>query len=294
VSRNTLSVKKINSRLKKSAAFLSPLLLEADTIRRKLPKGMQHAIVRTWYDLVSHWLNNTNIIFCDCGWADIGADAETLILHPEDEIDRKGINLYHHVTSAVNLKDLDVLEVGCGRGGGASYVMRYLKPRTMIAIDISLKTIDFCKHYYNIPGLTFFHGKAEKLAFDSESFDAVINIESSLSYPSMDKFLEQVYRILKKRGHFLYADMREKRKYAALHRQIKQSGLKIIREIDISANVVKSIEQEEERKKKALDKGVPAMIRPFFDIFFAAKNTEFVYNRLHSGERKYFSLVLQK
>lgn len=293
---NTFSDKINKHRLSKIAAFLSPVLLNADTIRRRLPEVIQYAIVRMVYDLLSHWYNKTDMTFCDCGWADLGNDTETetLILQPEDEIDRTGINLYHHVAGAVDLRDLDVLEVGCARGGGASYVMRYLQPRSMIAIDISPKAIEFCKHHYNIPGLIFSWGKAEKLAYDSESFDAVINIESSISYPSMDKFLRQVCRVLKPKGHFLYADMREKRKLDKLHSQIKESGLKIIREVDISDNVIKSIELDEERKNKALDKMAPAMIRPFLEEFIVAKKTNYIYGCLSSGERKYFSFVLQK
>ncbi|MBN1364205.1 MAG: class I SAM-dependent methyltransferase [Syntrophaceae bacterium] len=282
----------INNLLKKSATFLSPLLLDTDKIRRKLPHGLQHAIARSFYDLASYLLNDVDITFFNCGYSDIGM--EELMLLPEDKQECNCISLYNHLTSTIKIQDLDVLEIGCGRGGGASYISRYLKPKSVTAIDISPKAIDFCKRYHNISGLTFFQGKADKLAFDSESFDVVINIESSMSYPSMNKFLSEVYRVLKPNGHFLFADMREKSKYDRLCFQIKESGLKVIREMDISTNVIRSIELEEERKKIVLNKIVPFFLRPFAAEFGAMKNTNAIYKRLLSGERIYFSYVMQK
>ena len=60
------------------------------------------------------------------GWASLDPTASALTLRPEDEPNRYCIQLYHRVASVVDLCGSDVLEVGCGRGRGASYVMRYL------------------------------------------------------------------------------------------------------------------------------------------------------------------------
>ena len=38
-----------------------------------------------------------------------------------------------------------ILEVGCGRGGGASYVARYLRPRSVTAVDVAPAAVDFCR-----------------------------------------------------------------------------------------------------------------------------------------------------
>ena len=42
-------------------------------------------------------------------------------LNSLDEKERFPIHLYHHVSTQISLKGLKVLEVGSGRGGGASY-----------------------------------------------------------------------------------------------------------------------------------------------------------------------------
>jgi len=44
-----------------------------------------------------------------------------LTLSEEDEKDRYSIQLYHHVSSQIDLKGLKVLEVGSGRGGDIIY-----------------------------------------------------------------------------------------------------------------------------------------------------------------------------
>ena len=46
----------------------------------------------------------------------------TLELEKEDELERYPIQLYHYVASHSNVENKTVLEVGSGRGGGASYI----------------------------------------------------------------------------------------------------------------------------------------------------------------------------
>ena len=99
-----------------------------------------------------------------------------LTLNDEDEKDRYSIQLYHHVVSQTDLTGLKVLEVGSGRGGGSSYISRYLNVKEMIGVDISPTAVDLCNKIYNINNLTFKVGDSEKLPFDRNTFDAVINI----------------------------------------------------------------------------------------------------------------------
>jgi cyclopropane fatty-acyl-phospholipid synthase-like methyltransferase len=62
---------------------------------------------------------------------------ELLPLLPEDEPDRSAIQLYHHVLGGVDLNGRDVLEMGCGRGGGCWYISRYCAPRSVTGLDLS-------------------------------------------------------------------------------------------------------------------------------------------------------------
>src|SRR5207247_11334513 len=97
-------------------------------------------------------------------------------LDEADEPNRYFIQLYHHVVSAVDLTNLDVLVISSGRGGGASYIKRYLKPKAVTDVDFSVKAIRFCKHTHAVDGLSFVEGVAASLVFVLARFVVVSNI----------------------------------------------------------------------------------------------------------------------
>jgi ubiquinone/menaquinone biosynthesis C-methylase UbiE len=234
-----------------------------------------------------------NMVFMNYGWAATGGDARVLPLLPEDEPNRYCIQLYHRVTSAVDLAGLDVLEVGCGRGGGASYVMRYLQPRSMTGLDRTRRAIVFCRRHYDTPGLTFVRGDAEALEFDANTFDAVVNVESSHCYGGMDRFLAGVRRVLKPGGYLLFADTRDRAAVPTLRRQFGEAGLAVVEEELLSAAVVRALELDDARKKALIHAKVPRWLRPSFDQFAAMEGTESVYARLRRGDKQYMRFVLQ-
>ena len=281
-------------RRSRAVTGLSSALLDADTLRRRLPPRLQHAIVSGWYDLVSRWFGDGGLTFLDIGWAPLDGQPALPVLRPADEVERTGAALYHRVAGAVELGGADVLEVGCGRGGGASYVARYLGPRSVTAIDISPAAIAFCTRHHRVPGLSFRVGNSDLTPFAPGSFDAVVNVESSGAYPSMEHFLSGVHRVLKPGGHFLFADMRDGARVDRLRRQLRRSGLEVVAEEDISANVLRAIEQDEPRKRALFDATVPALVRPFFDEFAAGTETNFTYRRLRDRERIFLRFAARR
>jgi SAM-dependent methyltransferase len=106
-----------------------------------------------------------------------------LELDDSDEPSRFPIQLYHATaTQAGTLAGKRVLEVGCGHGGGASYLTRTHHPTSYTGLDLNPAGIDFCRKRHQMPNLDFVRGNAEDLPFPDESFDAVINVESSHCY----------------------------------------------------------------------------------------------------------------
>jgi len=143
------------------------------------------------------------------GYADPAADADAIPhLLPSDERDRLCIQLYLHAIDHSDLRGKDVLEVGSGRGGGSSYISRYLEPRAMTGMDFSPAAVELSNRCRRGPGLTFVRGDAQSMPFPASSFDAVVNIESSHCYESMDTFLSEVCRVLRPGGRFFFADLR--------------------------------------------------------------------------------------
>jgi SAM-dependent methyltransferase len=129
-------------------------------------------------------------------------------LEASDEPNRFPIQLYHRTAAQVDLSGKRVLEVGCGHGGGASYLVRTLHPASYTGLDLNPAGIEFCRKRHQLPGLDFVHGNAENLPFPDQSFDAVINVESSHLYPRFPRFLAEAARVLHPGGHFLYTDLR--------------------------------------------------------------------------------------
>lgn len=182
-------------------------------------------------------------------------------LDPSDEADRYPIQLYHATATQSDVTGKRVLEVGCGRGGGASYLTRTLKPASYTGLDLNAAGIDFCRRRHQMPGLDFVVGNAEDLPFPDKSFDAVINIESSHCYPHFDQFLSEVARVLTTGGVFLYADTREQQQCERWDSDLNASPLSLCDQRDITRDVVRGMELNSARWEAAADSLVPGFAR---------------------------------
>ena len=153
-------------------------------------------------------------------------DSSQIPLKEEDELERYALQLYDYVAAGVPLKDKDVLEVGCGRGGGASYIARYARPKKMVGVDIVPSAIRFdTKHYAEQKNLQFFLADAQRLPFEVNYFDAVVNIESAHHYADFDKFLGEVHRVLKPGGHLLMTCYEDPKKNVFPREALERSKL---------------------------------------------------------------------
>src|SRR2546425_6243399 len=251
------------------------------------------AMIRSWYQMLVVLDREREISFMNYGFADIDPSAKELKLSDTENENRFCIQLYHHVAGAVDLSGKDVVEVGSGRGGGASYIARHLKPRSMLGLDLSDKAVDFCNQFYAVDGLSFRQGDAENLPLPDRSVDVVVNLESSHCYGSMDQFLSEVYRVLRPGGYFLFSDHRDAGKIPLLHEQLEKSGLTQEKETDITANVVRALELDDDRKQRLIEKKWPKVLRGRMAEFAAMKGTK-TYETFRSGYSRYLSFVLQK
>ena len=86
------------------------------------------------------------------------------------------------------------------------------------------------------------------MPFPDSSFDAVVNIESSHCYESMDTFLAEICRVLRPGGRFIFADLRSKDDVHTLLNQFNGCGLALVKQTDITANVLAALRLENARK----------------------------------------------
>ncbi|MFA5708034.1 phthiotriol/phenolphthiotriol dimycocerosates methyltransferase [Mycolicibacterium sp.] len=184
-----------------------------------------------------------------------------LPLTAADEANRYFINLYHITAGQIDIGGKRVLEVGCGHGGGASYLVRTFQPASYTGLDLNADGIEYCRKKHVLPGLDFTPGDAEELPFEDRSFDVVLNVESACLYPRFSRFLSEVNRVLRPGGDFLYADHRPSYKIPAWEAALSDAPMRIVSQRVINAEVARGIEKNMHWARYAANRTAPPVLR---------------------------------
>jgi ubiquinone/menaquinone biosynthesis C-methylase UbiE len=227
--------------------------------------------------------------FMNYGWC--GGDSG-LELEPQDEINRYCIQLYERVLGDCFLDGDDLLEIGCGRGGGAQWLSRTRKVASVTACDLSTVAIELCRRLHSKSRVKFVVDDAESLSFDDELFDVVINIESSHCFASVPAFASEVARVLRPGGYFCWADMWADSRSKLLFASLDSAGLQHCDAYEITPGVLRALNAEEARKEN-LFRQVAWWMRPFLNSF-SAMNGSFIRRGLQKGSIRYHTRVYRK
>ena len=257
---------------------------------KKMREILANVFFRLLYWYISKVDKKSDITFMNYGYS---KDNHEIALHEKDQKNKYSVQLYDFVANNIDIKGKDVLEVGCGRGGGLSYINRYLSPKTVTGIDLNNKAIKFCSKNYSDETNLFLQGNAESLQFENNSFDVVINVESSHRYNQMDKFLNEVFRVLKPDGYFLFADFRHQNVIESLKNQLKNSNFKIERHEIITTNVLEALKLSSNNTEKLIQKIVPKLMRSIGRKFAATEGTP-TFNKFETRKYEYLFFVLTK
>lgn len=254
---------------------------------------LRRVVWRACYELLAKQVPTPRWAFMNYGYAPSVDELDAPPWTPTDEPDRLCIQLYLHAIDGTDLTGRDVLEAGSGRGGGASYISRQLRPQSMIGLDFSRKAVDLCTRHHRVPGLTFVCGDALSMPFPDASFDAVVNIESSHCYEDMGQFIAEVKRVLRPGGRFLFADLRSAEGADILRGQLDACGLHVNKMTDITNNVLAALRLDNGRKLKLIEELIPRVFRRPMRVFAGIEGT-MNYSRLASGKWRYLSAHLIK
>lgn len=132
-----------------------------------------------------------------------------------------------------DLTGADVLEAGCGRGGNLMACRRWFPLGRCVGLDLSGVALRAVAHL----GAPAVHGDAELLPFAPRSFDAVLCIESAAHYPDRLAFFNEVARVLRPGGWFLYAESSDEPTRAAVGRALTAGGLDLRFHADVGDRV---------------------------------------------------------
>jgi len=252
---------------------------------------LQQAFWKYWYQYLSGRIGSDPVTFLNYGyWPEEG---KTIELESQDEPDRPAIQLYHHIASGSDLAGKKVLEISCGHGGGASFVMRYHRPASYTGIDQNPKAIAYCRKTHGTLGIDFHTGDAQALDFPEDHFDAALNVEASHCYPRQDSFFRSVYRVLRPHGKLLYADFRPGDEVPQLEQDIQAAGFRIASRTEINAHVVRALQRTSGRYRDLVHRMTPKFLHRIMEGFAGVEGSD-IYNSFVNGERKYFSYQLLK
>ncbi len=100
---------------------------------------------------------------------------------------------------------LDVLDVGCGTGEISSRLAAEFSPKYVIGIDIAETHIRLAQERYaDLPSVSFQHGDATKMPFESDRFDVALCRHMLQAVPDPIAVLREMIRVTRP-GGWLYA-----------------------------------------------------------------------------------------
>ncbi|MFA4864868.1 MAG: class I SAM-dependent methyltransferase, partial [Bacteroidales bacterium] len=131
------------------------------------------------------------------------------------------------------------------------------------------------------------------LHFQDNTFDVVINVESSHRYSKMDRFLKEVYRVLKPGGYFLFADFRHENELEKLKIQLKNSNFILVKKEIITANVLEALKLSSTERENLIRKLAPKFLHGLGKKFAATEGST-SFNKFATQEFEYLYYILMK
>lgn len=201
------------------------------------------------------------------------------------------LRLYEHTVRDTPLEARDVLEVSCGRGGGASFVTRAFKPRRYLGVDLSQENVRLANERAAHAGLEFTIGNAERLELPDAAFDVVINIEASHLYDDRGRFFTEVLRVLKPGGYFCYTDGCWADDDCTT--DLLSAGFELLERREITSNVIHALRKDNARRTALFDAMADRDLREEYKHWGGVVGYR-AYNRFEAGQTRYFSHRLRK
>lgn len=251
---------------------------------------------RGFYELLGLFLaHRRGFQMLNCGHHAPGYPAFVLPLDAEDE--RVGFQLYHQVARSTALQGRDVIEFGCGRGGGARFLTNTERPRTYVGTDASRLLIYAARRLGVSPALRFRVARAERTPFAAGSFHVGISVEAVSPLGDKAAFLAEAARVLRPDGALLVTDFfytREtSRNSAAGFRQLLvDSRFALEREDDWTAQAVHALEVDSPRRLAAIARLPRVWQRAA--LAFAGTTQSPLYQQLRDGRARHLHFVLRK
>jgi SAM-dependent methyltransferase len=201
------------------------------------------------------------------------------------------LRLYEHTLRGTSLEGSDALEVSCGRGGGARFVMRAFRPRRMVGLDLSDENVRLARSRAGEANLEFVVGNAERLDLPNASFDVVLNVEASHLYDDRTRFFAEVRRVLRPGGTFCYTDGCWADDDCT--EDLLAAGFELLERTEITANVLRALRRDSARRAALFDAMTDRNLREEYKDWGGVVGYR-AFRRFEAGQTRYFSHRLRR
>jgi SAM-dependent methyltransferase len=210
---------------------------------------------------------------------------------PADEPEFYCLRLYEHTVCTTPLASSEVLEVSCGRGGGATFVSREFRPLRFVGVDLSDENVRLARARAADAAVEFVVGNAEHLDFADASFDVVINIEASHLYENRTRFFGEAFRVLRPGGHFCYTDGCWADDDCTA--DLVAAGFELLERREITENVLRALKRDSARREALFDAMADRELREQYKDWGGVVGYR-AYRRFEAGQTRYFSHRLRR
>jgi cyclopropane fatty-acyl-phospholipid synthase-like methyltransferase len=114
-------------------------------------------------------------------------------------------------TAELSPRDRAVLDVGCGYGTCAAYLLEEFGPKEVVGLNVSSLQLEYCRRLASRPELggrvSFQQGSATQMPFPDARFDKVVSVEAAFHFQTRAAFLREAARTLRPGGRLALIDL---------------------------------------------------------------------------------------
>ena len=161
------------------------------------------------------------------------------------------VNLYRILLETAKIdfkkKNINILDIACGQGGGVSFYKDYYGFENVYGVDLNKNHIKICEsHCENV---NLINASATDLPIENKKIDIITCLEAISYFQPFEIYCEEAHRILKDDGMLIHASPSMQKFKNQLE---KYFNIKIIKDINMNVSIACSITKHLHRNNKQL------------------------------------------
>ena len=226
--------------------------------------------------------------------------AEDMELLPEFDDEQHSVMMYHllvkTLVSQLDLNPHQILDVGCGQGGGVRYISTIFPNASIIGVDRNATVVKLAeKNYGDGDKIRFQKSGSQRLNFEPNSFDLVISVGAP-TYFGLDNYVGQVAELCKAGGTISLSGGYRQGDHQNIEKELREAasreGLDFHSYHDITPHTFASLKADIPRRIELL-KRVPWPFR-LYGHKWADLPGSTEYEEYETGRRADFAAVMSK